>query len=196
MFNTTRRSFLIASGTGFAIVASGCHTISAKDEGEIYQETIENVMISPKDGRILVAGKEYFYMFEKDQTLEGVLRASFRQAMQASFDTFTLTDSRDIVGAYRILVSSTLTPYQIEEAKRIGFKKDRTGKLVLNATIKGVRFVPEAAQKNLPPSINRPYPVQVKSITSDKSNHRYYPSSVSEVVFVAGLFVLLTVFRN
>lgn len=197
MSSTTRRGFLLASGASFAVLASGCNTIAASDEVDFYQETIENVMIAPKDGRILVAGAtKYFYMFEKNTTLEGVLGASFRQSMQASFDTFTLTGGRDIVGSYTIRTNAKLTPEQVTEAKRIGFRSDAAGNMVLNASIKGVRFVPDQSQRNLPRSTNRPYPVQVKSITPHKSDHSHYPSSVSEGAFVVTMFVLFAVFGN
>lgn len=197
MSTLKRRHFLLATGAGIALLATGCRTTYPETSTIIYQETIENVMIAPNDGRILVAGSKYFYMFDKDATLEGVLGASFRKSMHASFGTFTLTDDHAIIGSYKIEATGSFTPYQIWEAGKIGFVSVGEGQLVLNSTIKGVRFTPKAEQKNLPPSINKPYPVQVKSVTTSgrqRSGPSIYQANAGDVVFVAALFVLLALF--
>ncbi len=127
-----------------------------------YDEKIENILFSPKAGKLIVLGERYHYLFDDMHALGKALNASFKKDFSGSFGKFTVNPDDKISGSYRIRTGTMLSPQQREEALRLGLTESADGGFELRANISGERFESVAlANEVSKPTLNKPYVVAV-----------------------------------
>lgn len=127
-----------------------------------YDEKIENILFSPKAGKLIVLGERYHYLFDDMHALGKALNASFKKEFTGSFGNFTVNPDNRITGSYRIRTGGTLAPQQREEALRLGLIESGDGGFELRAHITGERFESVAlANEATTRTLNKPYVVAV-----------------------------------
>lgn len=146
--NTTRRALILLGGAAAIPMSMGCITAAVMSGGdrETYTESVDSVLLSADGKTLAVIGKEYHYLFDAPDILKLLLQSELRNAVEASFHTFSVDANQRISGGYFLRLGKNAAQDQKDRAVAAGFKLLPSGELSYNGSLSGTRYAANGVQ--------------------------------------------------
>lgn len=138
--NATRRTFVLGGATGLVVLMSGCAT-RALHENHTYTEAVSSVLITQDKKKIVFIGKEFHYIFDAPPALVNSLELPFHEKISGTLSNFHVNSNGMISGSYSLSLAKDASEKEPTDVLVAGFNSQSSGKLSLQGTIHGTRYV-------------------------------------------------------
>ena len=149
------------------IMIISCSSCTAKLwDRDVYQETIHSIYIDESGESFVVLGEEFHYIFQSNDELINILKASSSIILHPTFRSFSLSDDNSVSGSFDLYAYRNELFFEgIEKLKSLGFDSNpyhnHETLSYKNVSIKGVRYKGNP-DLDFGRNLRKPYKVNIK----------------------------------